>query len=176
MQNNGEIKPMLQAIFLSDEFANAPAKLKRPHTYMVSVLRALNVDFSLGRGSAIADWMQMLGQPLFYWPPPDGYPDVSSAWAANLLPRWNFALALLHNEIPGATVPLDDILAAGRAETAESAIQLFAGLVYGRSLQPSELDLFTNYIGRQPIHKGEGQQRLRDCIALLLASPEFQWT
>ncbi|MCA9917577.1 MAG: DUF1800 domain-containing protein [Anaerolineales bacterium] len=176
LQSGGEIKPMLRTIFLSDEFATAPVKLKRPHTYMVSVLRALHVNFRLGRGRAIADWMQMMGQPLFQWPPPDGYPDVSTAWTANLLPRWNFALALLHNQIPGATVPLDDLLAAGNAETAESAIQLFAGLVYGRSLQPNELNQFTSYIGSQPIQNGAGQQRLRDCIAMLLASPEFQWT
>ncbi|MCB8947599.1 MAG: DUF1800 domain-containing protein [Ardenticatenaceae bacterium] len=176
LQSGGDIKPMLRTIFLSDEFATAPVKLKRPHSYMVSVLRALQVDFRLGQGRAIADWMQLLGQPLFHWPPPDGYPDVSSAWVANLLPRWNFALALLHNELPGATVPLEDLLQAANAETAESAMQLFAGLIYGRSLQPNELDLFTNYIGSQPIQNGEGQQRLRDCIALLLVSPEFQWT
>ncbi|MEZ4591614.1 MAG: DUF1800 domain-containing protein [Chloroflexota bacterium] len=175
LQSGGEIKPMLRTIFLSGEFATAPVKLKRPYTYLVSTLRALHVDFRLGQGRAIADWMQLLGQPLFHWPPPDGYPDVSSAWAANLLPRWNFALALLHNQIPGARVPLDDLLAAGKAETAESALQLFAGLVYGRSLQPNEHALFTNYIGSQPIQNGEGQLRLRDCIALLLASPEFQW-
>ncbi|MCB8976956.1 MAG: DUF1800 family protein [Ardenticatenaceae bacterium] len=174
--NNGEIKPMLRVIFLSDAFATAPAKLKRPYSYMVSVLRALHVDFRLGRGRAIADWMQAMGQPLFQWPPPDGYPDVSAAWAANLLPRWNFAVALLHNEIPGTTVPLDDLLVAGADETAESAIQLFAGLVYGRSLHPDELTLFTNYIGSPSIQDDESQLRLRDCIALLLASPEFQWT
>lgn len=175
-QNNGAIRPMLQVIFLSEEFATAPPKLKRPHTYMVSALRALRVDFSLGRGRAIGDWMQTMGQPLFQWPPPDGYPDIASAWAANLLPRWNFAVALLHSEIPGATVPLDDLLAAGGVTTVESALQLVAGLVYGRSLQPNELELFTADIGGQPIHNGEGQLRLRDCIALMLASPEFQWT
>ncbi|WP_420640760.1 DUF1800 family protein [Candidatus Leptofilum sp.] len=176
LQSGGEIKPMLRAIFLSEQFATAPAKLKRPHTYMVSVLRTLHVDFGLRRGRAIADWMQMMGQPLFHWPPPDGYPDISSAWTANLLPRWNFALALLHNEIPGATVPLEDIVAAGGAETAVDMLQLFGGLVYGRSLQPNELALFTDYVGSQPSNNREGRLRLRDCVALMLASPEFQWT
>lgn len=174
-QGHGDIKAMLRVIFMSDDFATAPPKLKRPHTYMVSVLRALRVDFRLGRGRAITDWMQTLGQPLFQWPPPDGYPDVSSAWVANLLPRWNFAVALLHGDIAGTTVPLDDLLAAGEAETAESALQLFAGLVYGRALRPDELDLFTRHIGSQTIQTGEDQLRLRDGIALMLASPEFQW-
>jgi uncharacterized protein (DUF1800 family) len=175
-QNNGAIQPMLRVIFLSEQFATAPPKLKRPHTYMVSALRAVRADFSLGRGRAIGDWMQTMGQPLFQWPPPDGYPDVSSAWAANLLPRWNFAVALLHGDIPGATVPMDELLAAGKAATAESALQLFAGLVYGRALRPDELNLFASTIGNHSLQTGEGQLRLRDCIALLLASPEFQWT
>ncbi|MAU02180.1 MAG: hypothetical protein CL608_34010 [Anaerolineaceae bacterium] len=176
LQSGGEIKSMLRVIFLSETFATAPPKLKRPHTYMVSVLRALHVDFRLGRGRAIADWMQVMGQPLFLWPPPDGYPDVSAAWAANLLPRWNFALALLHNGIPGATVPLEELLAAGRVETTDAAIQLFAGLIYGRSLQEHELILFTDYIGSRTVQNDEAQSRLRDCIALMLAGPEFQWT
>jgi uncharacterized protein (DUF1800 family) len=176
LQSGGEIKEMLRAIFLSETFATAQPKLKRPHTYMVSVLRVLHVDFRLGRGRAIGDWMQMMGQPLFQWPPPDGYPDVSQAWAANLLPRWNFALALLHDEIPGATVPLDNLLAADKAETAVTAIQLFAGLIYGRSLQAHELLLFTDYIGSRTLQDSEVQSRLRDCIALMLGSPEFQWT
>ncbi len=176
LQSGGDIKAMLRVIFLSEGFAAAPPKLKRPHTYMVSALRALHVDFRLGRGRAIGDWMQIMGQPLFHWPPPDGYPDVSAAWAANLLPRWNFALALLHNEIPGATVPLENILAAGEVTTAASAVQLFAGLVYGRALQENEIQLFTDYIGSRTLQNDEAHSRLRDCIALMLASPEFQWT
>jgi hypothetical protein len=175
-QSGGDIKTMLRIIFLSEQFATAPAKLKRPHTYMVSVLRTLHTDFRLGRGRAIGDWMEMMGQPLFFWPPPNGYPDVSAAWVANLLPRWNFALALLHNEIPGAEVPLADILAAGGAETAVSAVQLMAGLVYGRSLRDDEISLFSNYIDSDSLQKEAAQSRLRDCIALMLASPEFQWT
>ena len=176
LRSSGDIKAMLRVLFLNETFATAPPKLKRPHTYMVSVLRTLRTDFRLGRGRIIADWMEMMGQPLFHWPPPDGYPDVSEAWAANLLPRWNFALALLHNEIPGATVPLADILAAGGADTAVSAVQLFAGLIYGRSLHSDETAVFTNYLGSGSLQDGATQARLRDCIALMLASPEFQWT
>lgn len=176
LQSDGDIKAMLRVLFLSEGLATAPPKLKRPHTYMVSVLRTLHVDFRLRQGRAIADWMKTMGQPLFLWPPPDGYPDVSAAWAANLLPRWNFALALLHNKIPGATVPLNDLLTAGAADTAVAAIQLFAGLIYGRSLRDDELPLFTDYIDSRTLQNDEAQARLRDCIALMLASPEFQWT
>ena len=32
-----------------------------------------------------------LGQPLFSWDTPDGYPDKVEYWAGNIVPRWNYA-------------------------------------------------------------------------------------
>ncbi|HID51323.1 MAG TPA: DUF1800 family protein [Anaerolineae bacterium] len=175
-ETDGEIKAMLRVIFLSDEFAAAPPKLKRPYTYMISALRALNTDLSLSRNRGIGRWLERLGQLPFHWPPPDGYPDVAPAWATNLLPRWNFALALLHNELPGATPPLEKIVAAGKAETTSNVLQLFAGLVYGRALTPDEQTLFTTYTGSGPLDDPKTRLRLKDGVALMLASPAFQWT
>ncbi len=175
-ETDGDIKGMLRVIFLSEAFAGAPPKLKRPYTYLISALRALNTDLSLSRNRAIGRWLERLGQLPFHWPPPDGYPDVAPAWATNLLPRWNFALALLHNELPGATPPLEKIVAAGKAQTTSNTLQLFAGLVYGRALTPAEEALFTNYTGSGPLDDPETQLRLKDSVALMLASPAFQWT
>jgi uncharacterized protein (DUF1800 family) len=172
----GNIKSMLRLIFLSDEFAAAPSKLKRPHTFMISVLRALNTDLTPGRGRELADWMQLLGQTPFMWPPPNGYPDVSTAWTANLLPRWNFALALLHDEIGGMRPPLAAIVAAGSAADSLAALQLFAGLTWGRPLTADEQTLFSAYTGAGPLREPAIQTRLRDCVALMLASPAFQWS
>ena len=175
-ETDGDIKAMLRVIFLSDEFAAAPPKLKRPYTYMISALRALNTDLNPNRSRAIGRWLERLGQLPFHWPPPNGYPDVAPAWAANLLPRWNFALALLHGELPGAAPPLEEIVAAGNAQTAVDVLQLFAGLVYGRALAPDEATLFANYAGNGPLDDPETQLRLKDSVALMLASPAFQWT
>ncbi|HFQ93520.1 MAG TPA: DUF1800 family protein [Anaerolineae bacterium] len=175
-ETDGDIKAMLRVIFLSDEFTSAPPKLKRPYTYMISALRALNTDLNPNRSRAIGRWLERLGQLPFHWPPPNGYPDVAPAWAANLLPRWNFALALLHSEMPGASPPLEEIVAAGNAQTAVDVLQLFAGLIYGRALAPDEAALFANYAGNGPLDDPETQLRLKDSVALMLASPAFQWT
>ena len=32
-----------------------------------------------------------LGQQLFAWDTPDGYPDKIEYWAGNIVPRWSFA-------------------------------------------------------------------------------------
>jgi hypothetical protein len=48
-----------------------------------------------------------MGQVPFAWPTPDGYPDGEKHWSARMLPRWNFALALASNSIPGTRVESD---------------------------------------------------------------------
>ena len=176
LQTDGDIKSMLRVIFLSDAFATAPPKLKRPFTFLVSALRALNTDLRVGRGRAIGEWIQRLGQPLFHWPPPDGYPDVASAWATNLLPRWNFALSLLHGDIPGVTPPLEAIVENGNATNPAEVLDLFGGLVYGRSLTTNEQTIFNAYVEHDDLSNPLTQTQLKDTVALMIASPSFQWT
>lgn len=170
--SDGDIKAMLRVLFLSEEFASAPPKLKRPFTYFISAIRALNADFPLNRQAV--GWLEPLGQMPFRWPAPNGYPAVSAAWTANLLPRWNFAISLVHEFIKGAKVDIKTIMQAGQAETDEQILNLFAGLINGRSLDPATQTLFTNYL--KGVERGQERlQRLRDSVALLLASPTFQW-
>jgi len=176
-ETDGDIKSMLRVIFLSEEFATAPPKLKRPFTYMASVLRALHVDFRLGRGREIGRWLRMMGQVPFHWPPPDGYPDTSDAWASNLLPRWNFALTLVNDQLPGASVPLERLVSVGQAGASPDAVlAFFSYLLNGRSLIPTERQQFQQYIGAGSLDDPDTRQNLKDSVALMLASPAFQWT
>ena len=171
---DGDIKAMLRIIFLSETFKNAPPKLKRPYTYLVSVLRATHTNSQPNR--AMGYWLRLLGQPLFEWPAPNGYPDVSAAWATNLLPRWNFALRLVHNAMDAASPRLEALVEAGRAQTSEEVLHLFSHLLYGRTLDTPSQTLFTTYVGDGSLNNPETQLRLKDSVALMLASPQFQWT
>lgn len=175
-QTDGDVKAMLRVLFLSEEFAVAPPKLKRPVTYLISLLRALHASLRLGRGREIGRILEQLGQPPFHWPPPDGYPDLSSAWSANLLPRWNLALAVAQDALPGVSVPWQRLLEAGAAQSVPAVLNLFTGLVVGRGLTPAEMASFTGYIGSGPLSDRATRQKLRDCVGLMLASPAFQWT
>lgn len=172
---DGDIKAMLRAIFLSEAFAAAPPKLKRPYTYFLSLLRALHADLRLTRARAMGRVLEQMGQLPFHWPPPNGYPDTAAAWAGNLLPRWNLALAVLHEQMPGVSAPLEPIVAAGSAQTPAEVLALFSGLLYGRTLTAAETDLFHGYVGDGALSDQPTQQRLRDSVALMLASPAFQW-
>ena len=176
--SGGAIKPMLRTLFLSDEFANAPPKLKRPYTYMVSALRALGADIGNDAWEPLPRFLGMMGQPLFQWPPPDGYPDTAEPWATNLLPRWNFGMALVSGRMPGIEAPLDKLAEAGDVSTVEAALDTMSLLTLGGPMDAESRGLFMDYIQqrvRVRPNMEEGRP-LREVLSLLLASPAFQWT
>ena len=170
----GDVRAALRVLFLSPEFAAAPPKLKRPYAYMVSAMRALHTYVSDAR--ALGQWLQMMGQPLFQWAAPNGYPDVSAAWAAALLPRWNFAVALLSDKMRGVRVGFEALLNAGNPSSTTAALDLFAGILFGHALDDEARTLFLDFIGSDRLADRETNIRLRESVALMLASPAFQWT
>ena len=178
LETDGDIKSMLRVIFLSESFATAPPKLKRPYTFLISSLRALHADFSPGprANRELMRWLNQMGQPLYHWPPPNGYPDISSAWASNLLPRWNFSLALARNGIRGVNVPLEQIVTAGGADSPEAIVDLFSNILTGRDLDTDYASLLNNYIGGGDLSSNAVRRDLMDAVGMILSSPAFQWT
>jgi len=108
-KSNGDIRETLRAIFTSPEF-NSPenyrAKIKTPFEVAVSAIRVLGVDTDAR--PALHQWIAKMGQPLYGYQTPNGYPDNAAAWVntGSLLERLNFALVLASNKIPGTRVDL----------------------------------------------------------------------
>ena len=75
-QTGGDIKAILRPLLLSPELLNAPPILKRPFDYAVSALRAFNADTDGGAG--VQQHLEAMGQPLFAWPMPDGFPEADA--------------------------------------------------------------------------------------------------
>lgn len=107
----GDLKSVLRPLLLSPELSAGPAILKRPLDYAVSALRALDADTD--GGPALQAHLEKMGQPLFGWPMPDGFPERASAWTGALLPRWNFALALAGGQIADTTIDWQALRQAG---------------------------------------------------------------
>ena len=101
-KSGGAIPAMLRTLLTAPEFESAPPILKRPFDYTISALRATNTltDGSLG----VQDHLTHMGQPLYEWPMPDGYPEKTQAWTGSLLARWNFAIALTAGEIKSTQI------------------------------------------------------------------------
>ena len=155
-ETGGDIPSMLKPLLLSEELLRGPGVVKRPFDFVVSALRAL--DATTDARQHLQRHLEAMGQPLFEWPMPDGYPDRTSAWTGSLLSRWNFAFSLARGQIADTSVDLQRL----QERLAGDAVAEFTALAM----------------------PDEGDARLRSAVqshdagtvaALALCSPEFQW-
>jgi hypothetical protein len=167
----GDIKAVLRTLLLdglAGSNAMAAPKFKRPVNFVVSALRQLNAETDAG--PPLQDYLQRMGQPYFGWPTPDGYPDVAAPWTGNLLPRWQFALALMQGEIKGTHL---DLLASGDwpDDPVHLADALSARLLGASLPAPQRSALLADLLAA-----GASEIELPAILAAgLLASPAFQW-
>jgi uncharacterized protein (DUF1800 family) len=108
-KSDGDIRTTLRAVFASPEF-NAPenyrAKIKTPFELAISAVRTLGGETT--GAPALHQWIARMGEPLYQYQAPTGYPDTAEHWVNTgaLLERMNFALALVGNRINGTRVNL----------------------------------------------------------------------
>jgi uncharacterized protein (DUF1800 family) len=145
-ETGGDIAAMVKPILLSTDLLESPPILKRPFDYVVSALRASNAVTDANR--PLLAHIEAMGQPLYEWPMPDGYPDSTEAWTGSLLARWNFAFALADGAISGTAADAADLADHGASLTE---------VVTGRTGVAMR--------GTTPAHG----------LAMTLCSPEFMW-
>ena len=163
----GDIKSMVRATLDFAYLQQAPAKLKRPFHLLVSSLRALNPVVGTGVGTATRQ-LTSLGQPLFQWLTPEGYPDAVEYWAGNLLPRWNAASTLSAMANAEMNVDVARYVALGNADAVASEI---GRSVFGGELQPRLREELVAYLRPAPTNV----TRIREALSLALGSAPFQW-
>ncbi len=100
LDNRSAIAPVLRALFTSAQFAaSAGAKTRTPMEDLAATVRILGYG-PAPTGTKFLEslyWMARdAGHAPLNWGPPNGYPDVASAWASpsGLLVRWNFHLSI----------------------------------------------------------------------------------
>jgi uncharacterized protein (DUF1800 family) len=121
----GDITSMLKPLFNPYTLAEAPPVMKRPFELIASAVRAVG-GYTDG-GSKLQDHLATMGEPLYQWPMPDGYPVKTSAWTGNMLPRWNFAYEFAAGHITGTNfdTTVDPFVATqGRDPDGERLAQL----------------------------------------------------
>ena len=159
--SKGDIKKVVRGLLLSDDLAAAKgSKIKRPFRLVVSAMRALGAD-THAKGD-ILEHVGRMGQPLFSYPTPDGYPSRGDAWLGTMLWRWSFALALAEDRIDNVSVQWDRLESA--LETKATHDRLGRHL-FGRRAVAGELEPLAVYASSESRAKR---------VALLLSSPAFQ--
>lgn len=166
--SHGDIRAVLKVILFSDEFrASLGLKLKRPFEYVVSALRQTNANTKFDKTTS--NLLRQMGQMPFFWPAPNGYPDVGAAWlnSNDLLTRWNFSLGLAANsfsdtqidwkELAGSTSPQDIV---------DELSQQFFGKTLAEDVRQFVVEQASVINADDPV---------TPIAALLLASPYFQY-
>ena len=168
-KTGGDIPSMIRAILTPANLMAAPLKLKRPYHFLVSSLRATNPTIR-SMNQVANRQLVLLGQQLFYWDDPDGYPDNMDFWAGTILPRWNFASYVTSQSSPTGEITFDVApllaLATPAAITAQIDKMVFAGEMPG-ALEGQ----ITSYLSTGTLNAA----RVREAFSLALSSNAYQW-
>ena len=182
-----QLKRVVETILLSQEFSQTwGQKIKRPFEAAVSMMRALNADFTRLPGGI--PWMcSLMGQSPFDRRSPDGYPDVKEAWAnsMSILYRWNFAVGISENWLDDADQQRfikSDIYGQTPTDirTAESLADYWIARLLNRPMAEQDRQavitvMAQEYDIHEPLPQDHVQYVLPGMVEVILMSPDFQW-
>jgi len=178
-----QIKRTLQHLLSSAEFAaeeNRAAKFKRPGDWVISMMRALEVEFP-NHDSFFWDFNNM-GHRFFEWRAPDGPPDTMADWATSngLLQRWNYVFRLASGWWDGNGY---DFVVDGKMPssltTAREVVQWWVDRVLQRPISQTTFDGLLVFLaeGRNPdiaLPADQISDKLKYLAAVMVMTPEFQ--
>lgn len=168
-ESEGSIQAVLRALVEAPEFwaaARKRTKVKSPFELAVSALRATDAEIS--ETAALVERIAAMGQPLYSYLEPTGYPDESAYWLdpAAMIERINFARDLTSGRIEGVRVDVAAIRGPAQ-ERADTAAAYAARLLPERDVRGTVRAIRAAFDSREA-----GIDR--EVTALLLASPAFQ--
>jgi uncharacterized protein (DUF1800 family) len=178
LRTDGDITAVVRSIVTSREFFSRGAfraKVKTPFELVVSARRA--VDAPPDTSPATARAIAQLGQPLFGWATPEGWPDRGDAWMnfGEIYKRMKFGVDLADGRMP--TAPLE----RWREWTTLSSLPLDRQVdgvvsdVLGGAAEPVTRRAMLAVQPTPPATSVEDRQKtLRELLSIAFASPEFQ--
>jgi uncharacterized protein (DUF1800 family) len=163
----GDIKAMIRVILNDSWLPAAPMKFKRPYHFVTSSLRSANPT-TVASVTGINGQLNSLGQSLFTWATPDGYPDKIEYWAGNIVPRWGYANVLAsQNSATTLVVATAPYLAGSTA----AAIDMIDQNFFGGEMPAVTRSGLLSYAGTATLTDG----KVRELIALAISANAFQW-
>ena len=134
LETEGDLTQVVRALAESPEFWSAESrrnKIKSPFELATSALRSLGAEVE--QPYAVIDWIEKMGQPLYAFQAPTGYPDRADAWlnAGSLVARMNFGLQLATSRVPGVRIDLVALGQGGEPESSSmtAALERYLGLL-----------------------------------------------
>lgn len=149
LRTGGNIRAVLVTMVNHPDFWEASAlreKVKSPFELAISAIRATGADVQ--QPFQINNWITRMGQRLYYYAAPTGFPDRSNYWinTGSLLNRMNFGLAFATGKIPGVKL---DVLALNQhhePESAEDALQTYSSILLPERNQEANIRRLTSLL------------------------------
>ena len=164
-KTKGDIPSMIRVILSEANLMVAPPKYKRPFHWAVSAVRALGP--SVTSTSVVRSLLDSMGQSLFTWDTPDGYPDKMEFWSGLVLARWNAA-----NSIAGQTGAAFNFNVTPFVGTnAETGADLIVERLFGGEVPLTFKTKLADFLRTSPTNTS----RVREAVGLALSSSQFQW-
>ena len=163
IQSGGDIKQTMIAMLNSREFWKREvlrSKIKSPFELVVSAIRATNAD--LKNTNQLNDWCARMGQKIYSYAAPTGFPDKASFWVntGSLLNRMNFGLAIGAQRIPGVAVKLLALNNNHEPESVEDALKTYSAILLPGRNQTENINRLTNLVRDEAL-----QSRLDKALA-----------
>ncbi|HEV7784305.1 MAG TPA: DUF1800 domain-containing protein [Thermoanaerobaculia bacterium] len=165
LKTGGDSRRLLIAIAESPEFWSKDAvgaKVKSPFELAASALRATGSH--LDDPKETLKWIARMGQPLYAYQAPTGYPDRADAWVntGSLLNRMNFGLQLAAGRVKGVDLDLTALDGGREPESREAALKTYSALLMpGRDLTAT-LKLLTPMVTDPNLAKKVDKASLKD--------------
>lgn len=162
-QSGGDIKQTMIAMLNSREFWEREvlrSKIKSPFELVVSAIRATNAD--LRNTNQLNDWCARMGQKIYSYAAPTGFPDKASFWVntGSLLNRMNFGLAIGAQRIPGVAVNLLALNNNHEPESIEDALKTYSAILLPGRNQTDNINRLTSLVRDEAL-----QSRLDKALA-----------
>lgn len=171
-QSGGDIKQTMMAMLNSREFWKKEvlrSKIKSPFEMVVSAIRATNAD--LRYTNQLNDWCARMGQKIYSYAAPTGFPDKASFWVntGSLLNRMNFGLAMGAQRIPGVAVNLLALNNNHEPESIEDALKTYSAILLPGRNQAENINRLTNLVRDEAL-----QSRLDKALATTQSASNMQ--
>ena len=157
-KTGGDIREMLRTIFAAPEFYSKEAyraKIKSPLELAVSAVRALGGELTFAQQTA--QFIAKMGQPLYLYQAPTGYPDRADQWVntGSLLERLNFGLALSTNKLRGASVDVKQAAAGADSSDKQQVLERAIAALLNGDVSPQTRSVLDRQLKEGVAVKGE---------------------
>ena len=169
-KTNGDIAAVMATLAQSHVFwaeAKKRSKMKSPFELAVSSLRALEADVK--NPQPMMRWFDRMGEPLYGYLPPTGFPDYAESWAnsGTLIARMNFGIHLATGRIRG--IELKQLPEESAGLTTEEALAMYSKLL----LPAQDTSAIASEV--KETVPADAERKDVQVISMLLGSPEFQY-